>query len=651
MAFDLGEDPQEYLLRRKRQIDRLQDHYGILDEQELREREEAATAYAGENEHHFVEYCHDCISQSVEASKPIRRVQRDCWNVYNENEPVTYRDKEDWQAHTVVPKPFETVQYGSSAVKKAFSPNFLTIQNSRNKQSEAFWQKTMDYQLNKSHANFILAFTDATTMALAVGVSMEMKPRFVPGFGLQYALIEPWKIHRDPDALSRDPQSGMYWIHQEWLDYFTLKQAEKNGRYFDVARVKETKHQDPSNPFMTKEAIAARKDMLWQRSKFRTMSLTSEFWGIVLDPRGEVLLPKATFTVAGGRVIEKPRPVPYKQLRWPGISFSPVPHLLRHGGRGLLEGIITIWEAMNNIMCLHQDFLQWLVNPPKEINVDALVDSNDSAQWPGKENLVKDTVSGQQAIRTEQRRSRTNDVLANLQYYDQLFQRGSFVTDPVQGLPGYRKEITYREAAQNLDQALSVYSLLGENLEDGAISSISAGAEVIEYSAGYHDYLELFDEDTLTEMGIVPDPENERGVSGIPAFDGTFHVSGIQALMKDMEALANIKDVIIPLSERPRYAAYIKPYNVLKSIEIRTNLTDEDIIASEDEVTVIDTQLELKQAEEQEAIDRMKELQEALGIAELAQKLDEIATMSSKEKAAAIKGMVAKKPTEQTEAA
>jgi hypothetical protein len=465
----------------------------------------------------------------------------------------------------------------------------------------------------------------------------------VPGLGLKYALIEPWKIHREPDALSRDSQSGMYWIHQEWIDYFVLKQAEKAGRYFDVARVRDMGGGDSADPFMSKEAIAARKDQLWQRSQFRNMVLTSEFWGIVLDPKGEVLLPKATYTVAGGRVIEKPRAVPYQRLRWPGIAFSPVPNLLRHGGRGLLEGIITIWSAMNNIMCLHQDFLQWLVNPPKEINIDALVDPNDSAQWPGKENLVKDTISGQQVIRTEQRRSRTSDVLANMQYYDQLFQRGSFVTDPIQGLPGYRKEITYRESAQNLDQALSVYSLMGENLEDGAISSISAAAEIIEYSAGFHDLLEVFDREQLEAWGIEPDTASDRGVKGIPAFDGTFHISGIQSLMKDMQSLANIKDVFIPLSERPRFAPYIKPYQILKSIEIRTNLTDEGIIADEKEAQIIDLQQQFAQAKEQEAMERLQEMQEALGVAELAQKLEGMSGLEIKEKAAAVKELTAEK--------
>jgi len=617
-------DPTIELQNRKRAID-TRDIYS-MDEKETRERQEAARAYAGEDEKHFVDYITDCRNQSVKGHKSIRATQYNCWNVYKENEPVSYKDKEEWQARTIIPKPFQTVQYGAAAIKKAFSPNFLSIEKAKNKPAADFWQRLMEHELNNQHAKFVTRFADATIMALATGISMEMIPRWIPGKGLEFALIEPWKIHRDPDALSRDSQSGMYWIHEEWLDYFVLKKGEKNGRFFDVDRVKETESGDSDNPFLSKEAIAARKEMIWERSKYRKMILTSEFWGIILDKKGNVLLPNGTCTMAGGRIIQKPKISIYKSMRWPGISFSPLPDILKHGGRGLLEGIMTVWEAMNNMMCLHQDYMQWLVNPNTEINVDALVDATDVEQWPGKENLVKDTISGQQAIRVVQRRGRTNEVLANMQYYDQNFQRGSFVTDSVQGLPGYRKDITYREAAMNLDQALAVYGLMGENIEEGAIDIIGAAADIIESHAGYNDYTEVFTEDELNNYGIKPNINDKRGVSGIPKLDGSFHVSGIQALMKDNETLTNIKQVMIPLANDPAFGPFIKPYKILKSIETRVNLTDEDIIVDEDQAVIIDLQKQLAQAKEMDAAQKLQDLQEAMGVTDLVGKIKEIET-------------------------
>jgi len=562
-----------------------------MDPQELAEREAAARAYAGENEKHFAAYLQDCVKQSVRANTEIRKTQAHCYRVYLENEPVNYARKDYWQSRIIVPKPFGTVQYGASAVKRAFSPNFLTIHDAKNKTAEAFWQKILDVQLNAKHAKFVQRFVDATTMALAVGISQEVIPRWIPGSGLQFSLVEPWKIHRDPDAASRDAQSGLYWIHQEWLDLHVLLAGEAAGKYKNVRRIYAQETEDSSNPWMTQEAIAARKGMIWERSSYRPMILTSEFWGTVLSPKGEMLLPNARFTTAAGRVIEPPTITPYKNLRWPGMAFSPLPDLLKFGGRGLLEGILTLWEAMCNLMCLHQDALQWQVNPMTEINVDALVDPADTETWPGKEYLVKDTVAGQQAVREVRRYSKTNEILANMQYHDQNYQRGSFVTDAVQGLPGYRKDMTYREAAMNLDQALGVYSLMGENTEAGAIDIVTAACEFIRLYATWADLIDIFTPEELNQYGIhqpqPPEPASEGGVAGIPEISGTFHISGIQALMKENEALANIKEVVIPLSQSPPYAPYIRPYNVLRAIETRTNLADEKIFAEESEAKLI----------------------------------------------------------------
>lgn len=616
-------DPTKEIEKRIREIVKNQDTPPVSepDAQELKEREAAAQAYATEDERHFVDYLMDCAKQSITAYKDIREMQAYCYDVYKENKPVNYAKKEAWQAQIVVPKPFTTVQYGSSAVKKAFTPKFLSISNVTNKNAGEFWQKVMENQLNENHARFVLRFTDATTMALATGISSEMIPRFVPGRGLEYVLVEPWKIHRDPDAMSRDNQSGIYWIHQEYLDWYVLKEGEKSGRYFDVGRCTETASND-SDPFLTKEAISARKEMIWERSAYRKMILTYEFWGTVLDSKGNLLLPTASYTVAGGRVIKLPKAPTAKTMRWPGQSFSPLPDLLRFGGRGLLEGVISVWEAMCNIQCLHQDYLLWIVNPMTEITAENLVDPMDTKTWPGKEFLVRESANGQQNVRTVQRRFITNEILANLQYLDQNYQGGSFVPAAVQGLPGYRKDITYRESAQNLDQALGVYSLMGENIEAGAIDALAAGCELIQLYAGYDFYKQIFTETELQTYGIQPDPESPNGVSGVPIFDGTFHVSGIQTLMRDAEALTNLQRLILPLLGNPRFAARLDPYAILLAIETRTNLKDEKIIVDEETNKLITAAENAAATKQAEAAQAAQDLAEAHGMTDLANKMD-----------------------------
>ncbi|MDO9566670.1 MAG: hypothetical protein Q7J15_08020 [Candidatus Desulfaltia sp.] len=563
------------------------DNQATMDEQELSQREEAAGRYAGENESHFVDYCEDCRRTSVSAMINIRKIQKECWDVYNEEPPPNYANKENWQSKVIVPKPFGAVQFAMGVVRKAFAAEFLSIENERNQDVADFWEKLIKHQLNKQHGNFPIQFTDASGMAFAVGQSLEMIPVWRPGLGLRFVLVEPWKIHRDPDTSSRQAQSGMYWIHQEYLDFHVLKEAEKTGRYINVDMVKDFVSSKDSN--LTKEEIARKKNMIWQRSQFRTSVLTSEFWGMILDSKGELLLPSATYTVAGNHVISLPKKSPYRTLRWPGISFSPLPQFLRFEGRGLLQGIRSIWYWMCSLMSLHSDSLNWVVNPPKEINISALVDQDDIDDYPGKTYLVRDTISGQQVVRTVDRKNITNEVLANLNYGDQHFQEGSFVTALVQGLPGWRAEVTAREQAQNLEQAMNVFGLMGQNLEDGAIQVVNAAAETIEINAGSDALLEVFPENIVEAL---INPESLTGIE-MPKLSGSFHISGVSAIMKDAEILKAITEMILPLMGSPSFVPYLNPYNIIKSIERRTNLQDEGIVVKEEEAGAIQKKQEV----------------------------------------------------------
>lgn len=591
MAFI--EDPTRKIQDRLRELAGKDPSVVEMDSQELGEREEAAQRYAGENEAHFVDYAEDCRKTSANAMVNIRRIQKECWECYNEEPPPNYADKEDWQSKVVIPKPFGAVQFAMGVVRKAFAAEFLSVENEQNSDVADFWEKLIKHQLNKQHGNFPIQFTDASGMAFAVGQSLEMIPVWRPGAGIRFVLVEPWKIHRDPDTASRQSQSGMYWIHQEYLDFHVLKEAEKTGRYVDVDKVKDLASSSKDSN-LTKEEIARRKNMIWQRSQFRKSVLTSEFWGTVLDSKGALLLPSCTYTVAGNHIIGLPKQSPYRTLRWPGVSFSPLPQFLRFEGRGLLQGIRSIWHWMCSLMSLHSDSLNWVVNPPKEINISALVDQDDIDDYPGKTYLVRDTVSGQQVVRTVDKKNITNEILANLNYGDQHFQEGSFVTALVQGLPGWRAEVTAREQAQNLEQAMNVFSLMGQNLEDGAIQVINAVAETIEINANPQSLLEVFPEDIIQAL---MNPEAPTGID-LPELGGSFHVSGISAIMKDAEVLKAVTEIILPLAGDETFAPYLKPYNIIKAVERRTNLEDEGLVVKEEEVQAIQEQQKMMAATE-----------------------------------------------------
>jgi hypothetical protein len=596
------DDPTPEVIRRVREINRQGPSVDVpMDEQELREREEATRAYAGEDEQHFVSFVEDCVDTSTRAMQKIRLEQQECWDVYNEEEPPQYARKESWQSKVVVPKPFGSVQFAQAVVRKAFDAEFLSIENERDEDAATFWKKLMTLMLSRTYSNFPINFTDATGMGFAIGQSMEMIPIWRPGKGLRYVLTEPWKIHRDPDALSRQPQSGLYWVHQEWLDYWLLKDFAQKGRYINVGTwgpggaPQEGATRDPN---LEKEEIARRKGQVWGRSRFRSMVLTSEFYGTVLDRKGELLLPNAKFTTAAGRVIALPRKSPYPTLRWPGMGFSPLPHLLRFDGRGLVKGIKSLWYLLNSLVCLHADNLNWIVNPPAEIDQSCLIDPTDLDDHPGKRWLTRGTVSGQQGIRTVERKSQTGDVLANANYYDQRMQEGMMLNYAAQGLPGYRAEVTAREAAQNLEQSMTVFGLIGKNLEDGALNAILAGAETIAINITYDELVALMGEEAVAPYRVPVSDEFPTGVNLPKLTTGTFRVSGISALMRDMEIIGHLREIIMPMFEEGSiFLPYAKPYQFCKSIEKRLNLRDEGIFVDETAAQQIDA----AQQQQQEA--------------------------------------------------
>ncbi len=560
----------------------------VPDEQETREREEAAEAYAGENEQHFVDYCQDCIDTSVQAMKGVREEQSECWKVFNEDAPPNYAKKEDWQSKVIIPKPFGAVQFAMAIVRKAFDVQLLSIENEKDPDAATFWTKLMTLMLSRNYANLPIQFTDACGMGFAVGQSMEMIPVWRTGRGLRYIMVEPWKIHRDPDSISRQPQSGMYWIHQEYLDYWLLKKGMKDGRFENVPDI------TPGTPgsdarfdtHMTKQALAERKGHIIHRSKYRTLILTSEFWGSVLDRRGELLLPNASYTVAAGRVIKVPKASPYPSLRWPGMGFSPLPHLLRFDGRGLLQGIKSLWYFMCSLLCLHNDNLNWVVNPPTEIDISSLVDPEDIDDYPGKKYLSRGTVSGQQSIRPVDRKSITNEILANENFAQQRFEEGTFITSLVRGLPGYRAEVTARESAQSLEQNMTVFGLIGKNLEHGALDAVVAGAETVAINITSDELTKIMGPEWAERFA---DPTSPTGLKLPILTTGNFSVSGISALMRDMEIIRNIREVILPLFEgQSIFLPYLKPYKLLKSLEKRMGLQDEGIMVDQVMADAID---------------------------------------------------------------
>jgi len=641
------------LQRRLREIDMQQRQFeatGAFDDQEMAERQEATEALLGESEGHFVSYVEENVRTSADNNDEVRRIQQECWKVYNEDPPPNYADKESWQSKVIVPKPHGAVKFAMAAVKQAFQPKFLSVEDKRHPKIAAFWRKLLEIQLDREHGKFVTRFTTASGMGFAVGQSFEMIPIWRPGRGLDFSEVEPWKIHRDTDALSMAPWSGLFWVHEEWQDLWYLQQGEQQGRYVHTTGMKGTGHEEnnPQNWRMDRQQLAELRQQYWNRNTYRTSVLTREFWGTMLDKRGNLLHPRLTYTVAGNRVITLPRESPYPTLRWPGVSFSPLPNFLRFDGRSLLQSVRSLWYFMCNLQALHNDYLNWHVNPMLEITRTALVDPDDIDRWPGKVWETRETVSGQQVVRTIDHKFTTNEVLANAQFADSSFRDGTFITTALQGLPGFRQEVTARESAQNLQQSLTVFSIMGENLDFGAVDVIRAVIETIQLNITQDELLDMFDMEELLDIFgpsdvvsgwpacfvLTPEQAMEQGLEEIqrsetgvllPALTGTFHVSGLQSILKDFETMNAIERFVLPMMQDPMLQKFVLPHKVAHAVEVRSGLQDEGLFVEEEQAMQMIEQERQAQAQmiqmQQEAMQKQAELAEAQMVLD-AQKLE-----------------------------
>ncbi len=436
-----------------------------IDDQELKERETAAQEYATEDAKHYVDYC-------VESAKEVRETRKDIldsmdllWDAYQNI--MDFGDKEDWQSRVVTNKPFAAVERAVAIVAKAFrNPNYISAQGVTLEDTDIseHVKKAMLFWSTPQRADLPRKFKNACRMAMAVGLSLELIPRWDEGLVLDWT--EPWKILRDPDSLSGEPWSGNFWIHEEWMDKWKLEEGQKDGYYINIDEVKE----ESGSAVDKREEIERKRKMFWNRSKYRKSVLVREFNGVVLDKKGSLLLPNAKYTIGGETLIRAPSVIPFVRIRWPGSSFAPIPHILRYDGRGLVEGVFEIWKMLNKMLSLTMDDFSWAVNRMREVCPELLLDPSDLDFFPGKDIYRSTDHLDRQVIQDVLTTPHIEQILAVAQYISQQVDNGDFVSEFVSGLPGSRSQITKGEVEIKTEQNMGIFDSIGTEIEGGAIN-------------------------------------------------------------------------------------------------------------------------------------------------------------------------------------
>lgn len=130
---------------------------------------------------------------------------------------------------------------------------------------------------------------------------------------------------------------------------------------------------------------------------------------------------------------------------------------------------------------------------------------------------------------------------------------------------------------------------MGSSIESGARAALNLAQDVIESNATVDDYYRVLGDEFFAENGIALE-QGEEEVFGLPALTGRFHVSGMEALMKDNETLKSIKELLEMSGANQEVGSYTQTFNLLKAWEKRVKLTDENLLVPD----AIGKQLQLR---------------------------------------------------------
>jgi flagellar biosynthesis GTPase FlhF len=203
-------------------------------------------------------------------------------------------------------------------------------------------------------------------------------------------------------------------------------------------------------------------------------------------------------------------------------------------------------------------------------------------------------------------------MIAMLNFYDMRHQDGGLMDYSAMGAPGYRAEVTAREAAQNLEQSMTVVGSMGKNLEDGALNAIMAGAETVAINITYEELTMLMGREVADRYQVGVSDDFPTGLNLPMLTTGRFHVSGITALMKEQEKLSIMEKLIMPLFDPNGlgqiFGPYLKPGGYLNELVRLARLADSKFSVAPEKAVKID---QAQQDQQDAKIAAMKQQQEA----------------------------------------
>lgn len=472
-----------------------------------------------------VEYILSKKKQAEDAMWERRRIMDELWMLYQNKQD--WSNKKAWQSKVFVPKVFMTVEQAAAVVKRAVlstSTLFsLKIRRGNRTNEELEIAKRAKPEAERrfkefiDDTNFADSYGEMTKSSFVTGLGV---PKVIWNQGLEYFNVDSKDVFVDPHFMPSQKKPPGYVIEQKTMSLAELKFMAKamnkaaGRQVFRMAEINKIKEHTQEDKEEWKRR--ARRG-LQPFNRIDKMVQIDEFWGDIIDPDTDTIKKNQLIWVANKARIIRRQDNPFIHGRIPYVLTSPIVYPHRGvAGISLVEHVVAMQYALNNVTNLTIDNLNFSVNKIFQANPAALVNPKSLTQmYPGKIVFAQGPNDAVKEVRT------TNvgqDAFAVMGLLDQAIQKGTGVTDFLTGNTS-KSGTTATETRIKTAQAQGMFDVIARNLEANSIQPL------MEMSFSLWEQFS---------------PDVPTGVSG--AYD--FNVGGLSLLLQEQEQSQNLQNIL-----------------------------------------------------------------------------------------------------------
>lgn len=209
---------------------------------------------------------------------------------------------------------------------------------------------------------------------------------------------------------------------------------------------------------------------------YRKQALIWEYWGDIIDPHTQAIVATNKHIIIANRTtVLKYEDNPYWDGLPPYIIFSCTPVAGRFPGQGLLEMNLSVKDGIDRLAQMQEDHLKFSVVPMLEVEASALENPEGDMQTgvqPGKV-FYKRAGASANAVAGVQFPQLSNAAFNFQMEMGKEYQRGTFITDQVQGLTDQKGETTATEVQTTQMQSTLILADIAQIIEDNCLSFLA----------------------------------------------------------------------------------------------------------------------------------------------------------------------------------